>query len=106
MINYPKWFLFLNSVTYVCYMCTRKLSLLEKAIKDRKAFRELAISSLNAQMKKRTRVASFPGSPKARAEEKKRRAWYQPSTHAQVLPRFWVNRILSVHPPSPKRHHS
>ena len=51
-------------------------------------------------------VASFPGSPKARAEEKKRRAWYQPSTHAQVLPRFWVNRILSVHPPSPKRHHS
>ena len=43
---------------YVCYKCTRRLSLLENAIEDRKAFRELAISSLNAQMKKRTRVTS------------------------------------------------
>ena len=43
---------------YVCYKYTRRLSLLEKAIEDRKAFMELAISSLNAQMKKRTRVAS------------------------------------------------
>ena len=43
----------------MCYKCTRRLSLLEKAIEDRKAFRELAIiSSLNAQMKKRTRVTS------------------------------------------------
>ena len=48
-------------------------------------------------------LASFPGSPKVRAEEKKRRAWYQPCTHVHVLPRFWVNRTLSVHPPSPKR---
>ena len=40
---------------------------------------------------------------KARTEEN---MVYQPCTHAQVLPRFWVNRILSVHPPSPKRHHS
>ena len=31
---------------YVCYKCTHRLSLLEKAIEDRKAFRELAISSL------------------------------------------------------------
>ena len=43
---------------YVCHNCTRRLSLLEKAIEDRKAFRELAISSFNAQMKKRTRVTS------------------------------------------------
>ena len=43
---------------YVCYKCTRRLSLLEKAIDDRKAFRELAISSLNAQMKKRNRLTS------------------------------------------------
>ena len=43
---------------YVCYKYTRRLSLLEKAIEDRKVFRELAISSLNAQMKKRTRVTS------------------------------------------------
>ena len=43
---------------YVCYKCTRRLSLLEKAIENRKAFRELAISSFNAQMKKRTRVTS------------------------------------------------
>ena len=43
---------------YVCHKCTRRLSLLEKAIEDRKAFRELAISSFNAQMKKRTRRAS------------------------------------------------
>ena len=43
---------------YVCYKCTCRLSLLEKAIEDRKAFRDLAISSSNAQMKKRTRVAS------------------------------------------------
>ena len=40
------------------YKCTHRLSLLEKAIEDCKAFRELAISSLNAQMKKRTRVTS------------------------------------------------
>ena len=32
---------------YVCYKCTRRLSLLEKAIEE--AFTELAISSLNAQ---------------------------------------------------------
>ena len=43
---------------YVCYKCTRRLSSLEKAIEDRKEFRELAISSLNAQMKKITRVTS------------------------------------------------
>ena len=43
---------------YVCYKCTRRLSLLEKAIEDCKAFRELAISSFNSQMKKRTRVTS------------------------------------------------
>ena len=41
---------------YVWCKCTRRLSSLEKAIVDRKAFRELAISSLNAQMKTRTRV--------------------------------------------------
>ena len=41
---------------YVWYTCTHRLSSLEKAIVDRKAFRELAISSLNAQMKTRTRV--------------------------------------------------
>ena len=34
------------------YKCTHR------AIEDRKAFRELAISSLNEQMKKRTRVTS------------------------------------------------
>ena len=39
-------------------------------------------------------------SKSGRMEEEKRRAWYQPCTHAHVLPRFWVNRI-----PSPKRHH-
>ena len=43
---------------YVCHKCTRRLSLLEKAIEDRKAFRELAISSFNAEMTKRTMVAS------------------------------------------------
>ena len=37
---------------YVCYKCT------SRAIADHKAFRDLAISSLNAQMKKRTRVTS------------------------------------------------
>ena len=42
---------------YLCYKCTCRLSLLEKAIEDH-SFRELAISSLNAQMKKRTRVTS------------------------------------------------
>ena len=46
-------------------------------------------------------VASFPGSPKACAEKKKKRALYQPCTHAQVLLRFWVNGILSMHPLSP-----
>ena len=40
------------------YKCTLRLPLLEKAIEDRKAFREQAILSLNAQMKKRTRVTS------------------------------------------------
>ena len=40
------------------YKCTRRLSLLEKAIEDRRAFRELAILSLNVQIKKRTRVTS------------------------------------------------
>ena len=38
---------------YVCHKYTRRLSLLEKVIEDCKAFRELAISSFNAQMKKR-----------------------------------------------------
>ena len=37
---------------YKCYKCTCRLSSLEKAIEDHKAFMELAISSLNAQMKK------------------------------------------------------
>ena len=35
-----------------------RLSLLEQAIDDCKAFRELTILSLNVQMKKRTRVTS------------------------------------------------
>ena len=48
-------------------------------------------------------VASVPGSPSARGGEEEERAWYQLCMHAQVLPRFWVNHILSVHPPSPKR---
>ena len=46
-------------------------------------------------------VASFPGSPKEHAEVKERRGWYQPCTHAQVLSRFLVNCILSMHHPSP-----
>ena len=39
-------------VLHMCAIRTRR------AIEDSKAFRELAISSLNAQMKKRTRVTS------------------------------------------------
>ena len=50
-----------------------------------------------SEVRQRIYLASFPGSPKARVE-KKRRAWYQPCTHVQVLPRLWVNCILSVHP--------
>ena len=69
---------------------------------------KLKILSLRLAIKNRVivGVASFPGSPKARAEKKKRRAWYQPCMHAHVLLRFWVNHILSVHPASPKCHHS
>ena len=41
---------------YVCYKCTRRLSLLEKAIED--LSKHSGAASLNAQMKKRTRVTS------------------------------------------------
>ena len=51
------------------------------------------------ELQSEVRQRIYLGSPKARVEEKKkRRAWYQPCTHVQVLPRLWVNCILSVHP--------
>ena len=40
----------------MCYKCTRRLSLLEKAIED--LSKHSGAASLNAQMKKRTRVTS------------------------------------------------
>ena len=43
---------------YVCYKCTRRLSLLEKAIEDLLRHSGAGQSSLNSQMKKRTRVTS------------------------------------------------
>ena len=44
-------------------------------------------------------LASFPGSPKARAEEE---PGISSVRMGEFLLRFWVNRILSVHHPSPK----
>ena len=48
----------------------------------------LKLKCSSTLVRSRAELASFPGSPKALAEEKKRKAWYQPCTHAQVLPDF------------------
>ena len=49
-----EWSSRISASPYVCSKSTCRLSSLEKAVE----FRELAVPSLNAQMKKRTRVTS------------------------------------------------